>query len=83
MKNCSNKYIHLTNDAIQKKATEYSKYENGNKVRFEEFQNYLDMFMGEKKVNFFSDILPIIRDLVILSIKSARNFEESNKEHTF
>lgn len=34
LKNCSNKYIHLTNDAIQKKATEYSKYENGNKVTF-------------------------------------------------
>jgi len=34
MKNCSNKYIHLTNDAIQKKATEYSKYESGNKITF-------------------------------------------------
>lgn len=26
LRNCSNKYIHLTNDAIQKKASEYSKY---------------------------------------------------------
>jgi hypothetical protein len=41
------------------------------------------MFVGHKRINFFIDILPIIRDLVILSIKSARNFEESNKEHTF
>lgn len=83
MKNCSNKYIHLTNDAIQKKASEYSKFESGNKVRFEEFQKYLDMFEGDKNLNFFTDVLPIMRDLVIISIKSARNFEESNKEHTF
>lgn len=33
-KNCANKYVHLTNDAIQKKAAEYSKFESGNKVRF-------------------------------------------------
>ncbi len=26
LKNCSNKLIHLTNDAVQKKASEYSKY---------------------------------------------------------
>lgn len=35
LKNCSNKYIHLTNDAVQKKGAEYSKYESGNKVRYE------------------------------------------------
>jgi hypothetical protein len=83
MKNCSNKYIHLTNDAVQKKATEYSKFEMGNKVRFEEFQKYLDLFHADKCINFFTDILPALRELVILSIKSAKNFDESSKEHTF
>ena len=34
-KNCSNKFIHLTNDAIQKKQQEYGKYEKGNKVTYE------------------------------------------------
>ena len=47
-KNCSNKFIHLTNDAIQKKQTEYGKYEKGNKVTYEEFQKYLDLFESKR-----------------------------------
>ena len=78
-KNCTNKYIHLTNDAIQKKATEFGKYESGNKVRYEEFQKYLDLFHSDKNINFATDILPAIRDMVLLSIKSANNFEDSRK----
>jgi hypothetical protein len=31
--NLTNKFIHLTNDAIQKKSDDYGKFENGNKVR--------------------------------------------------
>lgn len=37
-----NKFIHLTNDAVQKKAEEYGKYEFGNKVSFQEYQAYLN-----------------------------------------
>lgn len=59
---------------MQKKAAEYSKYENGNKVRYEEFQKYLDMFHADKNVSFFNDILPLMRELVLISIKSAKNF---------
>lgn len=29
--------IHLTNDAVQKKGTDYGKFENGNKLSFSEF----------------------------------------------
>jgi len=31
-KNLTNRMIHLTNDAVQKKSENYGKYENGNKV---------------------------------------------------
>ena len=37
-----NKFIHLTNDAVQKKAEEYGKHESGNKVSFQEYQAYLN-----------------------------------------
>ena len=37
MKELSNKFVHLTNDAIQKKADDYGKFENGNKLSFVEF----------------------------------------------
>lgn len=33
-----NKLIHLTNDAIQKKADDYGKHETGNKISFREYQ---------------------------------------------
>jgi len=32
-----NKYIHLTNDAVQSKDDDYGKYESGNKISFIEF----------------------------------------------
>lgn len=35
------KFIHLTNDAIQKNCEEYGKYEPGNKLTFNDLQRYL------------------------------------------
>ena len=32
IKNVQNRFIHLTNDAVQMRAADYGKYENGNKV---------------------------------------------------
>ena len=40
--NLANRYIHLTNDAVQKKCEDYGKYEVGNKLSVAEFQKYLD-----------------------------------------
>ena len=37
VKSLDNKFIHLTNDAVQKKGQEYGKFENGNKLNFIEF----------------------------------------------
>ena len=33
-----NKYIHLTNDAVQKKSDDYGRFEFGNKISFLEYQ---------------------------------------------
>jgi len=32
--NLSNRFIHLTNDAVQKKSDDYGKFENGNKMSY-------------------------------------------------
>jgi tubulin polyglutamylase TTLL1/tubulin monoglycylase TTLL3/8 len=37
LQNVENKYIHLTNDAIQKYSEDYGKYENGNKMSYGDF----------------------------------------------
>jgi len=40
--NVQNKFIHLTNDAVQKWSEDYGKYENGNKISMQDFQKYLN-----------------------------------------
>ena len=54
----TNKFIHLTNDAIQKKCETYGKYENGNKLSYAEFQKYLDVHHTDIKCNFVNDVVP-------------------------
>ena len=90
-KNCSNKFIHLTNDAIQKKQTEYGKYEKGNKVTYKEFQNYLDLFESKKELNFSKQILPQIQSTMLKTVKvmasktreNSRILNPSNRDHSF
>jgi len=37
LKTLENKFVHLTNDAIQKTAIDFGKYESGNKLSFLDF----------------------------------------------
>lgn len=37
LKNVNNRYVHLTNDAVQKKLEDYGRYESGNKLNYAEF----------------------------------------------
>jgi len=36
-----NKFVHLTNDAVQKYCEDYGRYEPGNKISFAEMNKYL------------------------------------------
>ena len=49
LKNLDNKFIHLTNDCVQRKGEEYGRFETGNKVSFADFMKYLD---ATYKINF-------------------------------
>jgi len=37
MKNVTNRLVHLTNDAIQKRCDDYGKFESGNKLSYNEW----------------------------------------------
>lgn len=52
----ANKFIHLTNDAVQKKADDYGKHEIGNKISFREYQAYLNENFPEMAIDFKRDI---------------------------
>eukprot|EP00742_Colponemidia_sp_Colp-10_P008016 GILJ01008648.1.p1 GENE.GILJ01008648.1~~GILJ01008648.1.p1 ORF type:complete len:946 (-),score=133.22 GILJ01008648.1:104-2941(-) len=70
LNNVSNRLIHLTNDAVQKKSDQYGKFEPGNKMSYAEFQRYLDSHHGSSNIMVERDILPKMKELVLHSIKA-------------
>jgi len=76
--------IHLTNDAVQKNAEEYGKYELANKLSYDEFQKYLDNHHSEKSICFFRDILPQIRSIITDSFRATYGkIDPYKRENTF
>ena len=39
----SDKFVHLTNDAIQQHADDYGKFESGNKMAFNDFSRFIQL----------------------------------------
>ena len=72
-----NKFIHLTNDAIQNKCEDYGKFEGGNKLSYKDFQRYLDN--KKIQVNFAETILPKIKKIVQDTVKAT--YTKLNSEH--
>jgi tubulin polyglutamylase TTLL1/tubulin monoglycylase TTLL3/8 len=56
--NIHDRLVHLTNDAVQKRAPDYGKFEAGNKLSYQDFQSYLDKYLYNHNVCFERDILP-------------------------
>ena len=54
----------MTNDAVQKKAEDYGKFEAGNKLSYTDFQKYLDANYNGT-VNFNNDFYPQIKVMKI------------------
>jgi tubulin---tyrosine ligase len=83
MSNIQNKFIHLTNDAIQKKSPDYGKFEDGNKLSYDTFQAYIDSSF-EKKVDFKSEIYPAMKEIVKDTIKATyKSLDPSKRLHSF
>lgn len=79
----SNLFIHLTNDAIQKKSENYGKFESGNKISYNEFQKYLDSNYP-KKIDFFQDVLQGVKEIVKDTVKAVfLKIDPSRKLHSF
>ena len=67
----NNSFIHLTNYSLQKYNKNFSKYEKGNEISFNTFQQFLD----NKGVNFDfrSEIIPKFKKIIELTSKSSKN----------
>ena len=76
----NNQYIHLTNNAIQKKSEFYGSFEEGNQLSFEEFQLYIDNNFEKiphsqfvkKSISVRNDIYPSIKNLILKSLGSVK-----------
>ena len=64
LNNLHNKFVHLTNDAIQIESQDYGKYETGNKISFADFQKYLDKHLPELNVDFHRDVFSQIKRII-------------------
>lgn len=82
VKNVENRFIHLTNDAVQKHASNYGKHEAGNKLSYLEFQDYLNEF--HPGLDFFQSALPQIKSLVTDTVlASYYKLDPNRKLHSF
>lgn len=69
VQNLNNKFIHLTNDAIQKYSDDYGKFENANKLSFQDFDKYFES-NSDCEVKFQRDFIPQIRSVIRDSFKA-------------
>ncbi|EGR30082.1 tubulin-tyrosine ligase family protein, putative [Ichthyophthirius multifiliis] len=69
-KNLTNRMIHLTNDAVQKKCDDYGKYELGNKLSYNEFQIYIDSNYPEQKFNFHQQVYQKMKQQALDCVKA-------------
>lgn len=77
------RFVHLTNDAVQKNSANYGCFEDSNKLSYQEFQEYLDETMTEK-INFKSLVLPKIRSIVKDTVSATYyKLNPSGRIHTF
>lgn len=80
--NVDDRFVHLTNDAVQKTAEDYGRFENGNKLSYPEFQKYLDQH--HRGVDFWTSVWPQIREVVIDTVKATwERIDPSRRANTF
>jgi tubulin polyglutamylase TTLL1/tubulin monoglycylase TTLL3/8 len=80
--------VHLTNDAIQKHGENYGKYENGNKLSYDEIETYIYKLSKKidktKPISFMNNILPQMKFIATQAVKSTyRILDGARKEHNF
>jgi hypothetical protein len=66
--NSDNKFVHLTNNAIQMYGDEY-----GNQMSFKEFQVYIDSCFPNKKISIEKDIIAQIKNVIRKSYLAVRD----------
>lgn len=78
----SNQYIHLTNNAIQKESSLYEKYELGNQLSFQSFEEYLKLhYPGKVSLSSLIEDMKLMIKHSLSSVKKKLN--PNNREFCF
>ena len=64
LQSLDDKFIHLTNDAIQKQDDEFGKFENCNKMSYGDFQRYLNQYFPHMNINVIKHIVPQMKKII-------------------
>jgi tubulin polyglutamylase TTLL1/tubulin monoglycylase TTLL3/8 len=83
MENVKDRFIHLTNDAVQKYSPDYGRFEDGNKLSYDEFQEYIDKNLNEK-VKFKEIVYPKMKKIVTDTIKAThKKLDTKRRKYSF
>ena len=63
--NSQDSFVHITNYSVQKYNKNFAKYETGNEISFQDFENSVNNAIDVKK-----DLLPKVKEIIIHSMKS-------------
>jgi len=84
LEDVDNRFVHLTNNAVQKYDKDYGKFEDGNQMSFPSFQKYIETEYPESKITLSGHILPQIKNLIRKSVFSTRKkLNPENRKFTF
>ena len=82
--NCSK--IHLTNDAVQKNLPDYGKFEKGNKLSYDDLENYIAKISSKRKepVSFKTHLLPKMKKIATDTIRACSgSIDPQKRENNF
>ena len=77
--NLSNKFVHLVNDAVQKYSEDYGKFEQANKLSYQDYQKYLTLNFPEKNIHVERDIIVQVKKIVTDTIRATFHLLDQNK----
>ena len=73
-----NSFVHLTNYSVQKYNSNFSKFEYGNEISFDDFDNALfNQFKQSKNVR--KEIIPKVSKIIKISMKSVKDIINMNE----
>ncbi|KAL4503006.1 hypothetical protein ABPG72_014235 [Tetrahymena utriculariae] len=79
-----NKYIHLTNNAIQKNSEQYGQFENGNSINYATLKKYINAINGKESEGIWDKIQQKIRNIIKITLQStSEKINIFNREKQF